>query len=272
MFSFILFLSISATAILGALKVSVLNQSRMANVFTNSSYINSMYNDVMDYSKDLCLKCGIPDSNLDNAITYKSISEIQNAYILGNMDLDEMYSPSSYVDLISKLNKEIVSQTKKVIKENNIKVAGGMSAKGPQQFADEITSYLQSKVEFKYLSDIQSIVNVSSPVLNIGIILFAVLSIAFLLLTISFADKKYRALRSVCYSVFGAAALDILLVILVGIVGIFKDLVIYPSYLCTSVMNYIIFCVSTFLIEGILLFLIGVIVGALVWRLKRNND
>lgn len=271
-FSFVLFLTISATAILGALKISVLNESRMANIFTNSTYLNAMHDDVMEYSKDLCLKCGIPDSYLDNVITYKSISEIQKAYILGNLDMDEMYSESSYVDMIGRLNDNIATQTKNVVEENRLEFANGMETKGPQQFADEVTAYLKSRVEFKYLEDIQSIVNVSSPVLNVGMILFAVLSVAFLLLTISFVDKKYRALRAVCYSIFGASALDMFLVICVGIVSIFKDLLIYPSYFCDSVMGYINFCVSTFLIEGILLFLFGVMVGALVWRIKRNND
>ena len=244
----------------------------MSDIFTNSTYINALFNDVLEYSEDLCIKCNIPSDDIDTVITYKGINDIEDAYIRGNLDMDEMYSESTYLDLINDLNKELVAQIEKTVEENRLKVASDMETEGPKQLANEITTYLQSKVEFSHLDDIKSVVNISAPLLNIGIVLFAVLSVAFLLLTISFAEKKYRALRAVCYSVLGASALDILLVIFVGIVAIFKDLLLYPSYLCDSIMRYINFSVLTFFAEGLLLFLIGVMIGAFVWHIKRNKD
>ena len=271
-FAFLLFLSISATAIFAGARLTVLNHSRVSDIFTNAKYIDAMYHDVVDYSKDLCLKYSLPEECAKDAVSYKDIYEIQNAYTAGVFDMDEMYTESSYLEFIKDLNKEIVSTTKSTLKKNNISIYTGMSEKGAQKYADDITDFITKRVEFEYISDIQSTINVSTPVLNVAIVLFAILSVAFLLLTVSFNDKNYRSLRSVTYAIFGASQLNLLLVAAVGIVAIFKDFLVFPSYLCDSIMGYIYQCISTFLFEGVTLFLIGLMVAALVWRLKRNND
>ena len=271
-FSFMLFLCVSATAVFLATRLTVLNEDRVSRIFTNEKYLASLHADVLEYSQDLCLKYGIPDDCVKDTITYESISNIQNAYTLGQLDMDEMYSSTTYSDIIKALNKELAAQTETTIKANSLEIDESVQDGAVQKFADEVSDYITKKVEFKYTSDLQSIFNVSSTVLIIGIILFAILSVAFFLLTISFAEKRYRAFRSVSFSVFGAAGLNLLMVISVGIVAIFKNFLIYPLYLCDSVMSYIGSCVLTFLACAIVLFILGTMNSALVWRLKRNNE
>ena len=271
-FSFMLFLCISATAVLLTARLTVLNENRVAQIFTNDEYLFSLHDDVLEYSQDLCLKYGIPDDGVKSAVNYESISDIQNAYTIGQLGMEEMYTATTYSDDIKALNKELVEQTESIIKENGIEIDANLKDNAARKFADEITDYVTKKVEFSYASDLQSIFNISSTVLLVGIILFAVLSIAFYLLTISFAEKKYRAFRAVSYSVFGAAGLNLLMVIFVGIVAIFKNFLIYPLYLCDSVMSYIGSCVLTFLFVSIVLFVVGTMNSALIWRLKRNNE
>ncbi len=185
--------------------------------------------------------------------------------------MDEMYTDTTYIETINKLKKELITNINTVIKGNKLSVEASQKTKGAEKMAEEITSYIKKKVEFRYVSDIQGIINVGVPVVNIGIGFFAIISIAFLLLTLSFADKKYRGIRSVCYSIFGASAFNLLLVILVGIVAIFKDLLLYPLYLCDSLMRYIGICTSTFLTEASFLFIVGVMISAIVWKFKRDN-
>ena len=271
-FAFLLFLSISAVAVLSGIKVTVLNKTQIADIFTNREYTYALYEDVLEYSQDMCLKYGIPDESVKQEINFSSINEIQTAYSRGVLNIDEMYSETAYLDLVSKLNKDLVLSTKSMISENKLSVAENQKNDGAQKFADEITSYLIDKVEFEYTAELQSVINVSSTALSIAIVFFAILSVAFLLLVISLADKKYRALRTVCYSVFSASALNLILVLFVGIVDIFKDLVIYPSYLCDSVIRYVNSCVLTYLLEALFLFVIGVMISAFVWKLKRSNE
>ena len=94
-FSFLLFLSFSAVTVISAIKISVLNENRVADVFLNRDYISGVYEDVLEYSEDLCLKCSIPDEGVKAVITYQNISDIQEAYTLGSLGMDEMYSEST---------------------------------------------------------------------------------------------------------------------------------------------------------------------------------
>lgn len=249
-----------------------MNTNRVADIFINNDYINALYEDVLDYSKDLCRKCAIPEECATSAITVKKIGDIQKAYTYGAFEMDEMYSESTYVDLIKSLNRSIVSSTRSTVKENGLEVESTQKTAGASTFANEITSYLQDRVEFKYVEDIQSVINICSTLFEIGIVLFAILSVAFLLLTISFTDKKYKAIRAVCFSVYGASLLDFVLVLGVGIVAIFKDFIIYPLYFCQSVSTYIGNCIWAFVIEGFLLFLIGTMISAICWKYKRNIE
>ena len=270
-FSFMLFLSLSATFVFAGLRITVLNQNSIADIFLNSEYIQALYNDVSEYSEDMCMKCGVPKECVDQVITYNSINEVQNSYTLGAFEMDEMYTDTTYIENINTLKKDLISNINSVVKSNKLSVEASLKTKGAEKMAEDITSYIRNKVEFRYVSDIQGIINVGVPVVNVGIGFFAIISLAFLLLTASFADKKYRGLRSVCYSIFSVSALNLLLVIMVGIVSIFKNLLIYPLYLCDSLMRYIGLCVSTFLIEALFLFIVGVMISAVGWKFKRDN-
>jgi hypothetical protein len=261
-----------ALSAFAGMRITVLNEAKIKSVFTGTQYINVLYEDIHNYSKDLCIKCSIPENSADEGVTYENISEIQEAFTLGNLVLDEMYSESTYLDMIERMNGDIVSSINNSIQQNNIVVDESQISSGTQTIADSITEYFKGRVEFKYTSFVQSVLNVSNTITTVGIVLFSILSVAFLLLTISLTDKKYHATRSVAFSFLAASGLNLILVIFVGIVGIFKDLVIYPGYFCETVMRYINSCVSTFLIEGLLLFIIGLSISAVTWRYKREKE
>ena len=271
-FSFLLFVSIFATAIFAGLKITVLNENRVAEVFTDREYVDALYNDILDYSKDACMKCGIPTDSVKEVITFKNINDIQTAYVNGVLNMDERYTDTSYLNRINKLNARIEKATLNMIEDKGLTVSEKQKDLGVKTFSAEIASYIKSSVEFEYISNVQSWLNVSSPIINVGIALFAVLALAFFLLAISIEGKNYRSLRPVVYSFTGASMLTLILIAFVGIVSLFKDLVIYPTYLCDSIMRYINSCTLTYLFEAFLLFFTGVVISALVWRLKRNNE
>ena len=218
------------------------------------------------------MKCSIPKACVEDVITYKNVNEIQSAYINGMLDMDEKYSESTYSDLINDLRKELEESVQKGIDANAVEISEAQQTDGVKSFSKGIASYLKSKVEFAYIADLQSILNVSAPITNIGIALFAVLTVAFFLLVISIEGKSYRSIRPIAFSFLSAALMNFILVAFVGVVSLFKDLLIFPSYLCTSIMQYIHSCVSTFAFEGFILFFAGIIVCTLVWKLKRNNE
>jgi hypothetical protein len=254
------------------MKITVCNENRILSIFTNSSYVEGLQNDVLEFSEDLCAKCGIPEDSVNTVIDFKSVLDIQEAYTYGNFGYDEMYSSTTYTDLLGTMNKSIVSSTTEMLSNEGIKIAESQKQDGVQSFADEITAYLQERVEFSYTSEVQSIINISNTIADIGIILFSIFSVAFSLLTLSLTEKKYRSLRSLCFSIFAAADLNLLFVIFIGIVAIFKDFLIYPEYLCQSVLSYIGSCVLTFFIEAALLFLIGLCISCYTWKKKRNSE
>ena len=270
--SFALFLSIAALSAFAGLRVTVLNESKIISTFNSTEYVNALCDDVREYSRDLCIKCSIPEDSADEAVNYENIRAVQQAYTLGNLNLDEMYSDSTYLDMLDKMNGEIVEAVNNSLVKNNIDVDESRINSGARSIADSITEYLKGRVEFKYTAVLQTVVNVSNTLTTIGIVLFAILSVAFLLLTISLTDKKYHAMRSVAFSFFAAAGLNLLLVCFVGIIAIFKDLVLYPSYFCETILRYINSCVYTYLFEGLLLFIAGLAISALTWRLKRDNE
>ena len=250
----------------------MVNESCISNIFTNNEYVSSLYNDVLDYSRDMCMKYGIPDDCVEETITYKNINNIQVAYVSGVIDKDEKYSETTYSDMINSLSKKIEKATNEEINNQNIEVSEKQTETGVSAFSQEIASYIKEKVEFEYVSDLQSLLNVSAPVINVGIVLFAVFALAFFLLAISVEGKSYRSMRPIAISFLSAALMNLLLVVLVGIVSLFKDLLIYPSYLCASIERYINSCAGTFLFESFLLFFVGLVICTLVWRLKRNNE
>lgn len=270
-FSFFLFLSIAALSVSSCIKTVFVNPKILADIFTNREYTYAVYTDVLEYAKDMCLECNIPADSVKEVITADSVGNIQNAYAEGFITDNPKYTETTYIDLIDELNKDLVSSTDKMIKSRHLKTAENQSG-GAQDFADKITAYLTKVTVFEYINALKTVSNIGNTAALVFIVLSVILTVVFALLVYSLASKIYRAIRSICFSVFGASLLNVLLVLFVQIVKLCKDLVIYPSYLCDSVLRYVDICTLSVLFSAAALFTLGMVLTAFAWRLRRNNN
>lgn len=268
-FAFLLFVFIFFASISGCFRYSIVSERRVSEVFTNREYVQELYSDVLRYSEDLCEHYNIPKESVQKVITYTAIDDIQKAYTEGTLSVNDEYSEDAYSDLITDLNEGVYSSVKSTLNVQNKK--SSELDEYVHTFADIISDYVTEKVEFEYINAVKSVLNLGNTISVAVLVISAIIAVALALVVISLGEELYRNLRSVCHSVTAAAMLNFLLVVAYGIVRATKTLIIYPSYLCSSVMDYINDCAFSVFATSALLGLISVLLSAVVWELKAVN-
>lgn len=268
--AFFLFISVVALSLSVCAKISFVNPEKYAEIFTNQKYVDSLYNDVQQYAYDICEECSIPKDSVDDVITYTSIYNIAEAYALGNLTNAPQYTQTTYDDRITEFKENLAQSTNDMINDYKLDVDGNQS-EGVNSFALKISDYIRSSVEFKYLDKLQAVENLGKTVSVVMIVVFTISSAVLALITFSIGSKKYRGLRAIAYSFNASAILQLGFVLAMQVIKQVKTLVIYPTYLCESVMRFVnssILCVA---FSACLSIGISLIIAAAVWKLKRNE-
>lgn len=268
--AFFLFLSVAALSLSCCLRAVMLNPDKHAEIFTNQNYVQSLYEDVKTYSYDLCMQSSIPTEAVDDVITYVQVSEIEEAYALGQMGHSIEYTQTTYEDRLNEFSKTLSASVKEFAEQNAL-AKGAVTKAGAEKFAKKTADYVKGKVEFAYMDKLVTLQNIGKTVSLVLIIVFVILACILTLAVFSLSDKKYRALRSVSHSFLAASLLQLLFVSGVQIIKQVKTLVIYPTYLCDSVMNFINSCIFSVGISALALFVISMVMITTVWKLKRNE-
>lgn len=268
--AFFLFLSIVALSMSVCAKVSFLNSEKYAQIFTNQKYVDSLYNDVRQYAHDICKECSIPTDSVDEVITYSSIYDIEEAYALGNLANAPQYTQTTYDDRINELKETLAQSTDKMLKECRLDVDGSQS-EGVNAFTLKISDYVRNRVEFQYMDKLETIANIGKTVCIVMIVIFTVLTVLLALIAFSVGNKKYRGLRAVAYSFNASAVLQFGFVLAMQVIKQFKTLVIYPTYLCDSVMSFVNSSIFSVAISACISIGISLIIAVTVWKLKRNE-
>lgn len=268
--AFFLFLSIAALSLSICAKVSFINSERYAEIFTNQQYVNSLYSDVKQYAYDVCDECSIPEDSIDEVITYASIYDIEEAYALGNLTNAPQYTQTTYDDRITELKENLAQSTSDMLEEYKLDIDKNQSD-GANTFAMKICDYIRSKVEFQYMDKLETLSNLGKTVSVVMIVIFSISTAVLALITFSIGNKKYRGLRAIAYSFNASAILNFGFVLAMQIIKQVKTLVIYPTYLCDSVMNFVNSSILSVAVSACLSLGISLIIAASVWKLKRNE-
>jgi hypothetical protein len=268
--AFFLFLSIVALSLSVCAKVCFVNPTRYAQIFTNQKYVNSLYEDVLQYSYDLCDESSIPYDSVDEIITYNNIYNIDEAYAYGNLTNEPQYTQTTYDDRITQLKNDLIESTTEMIKDDKLDTDSSVS-NGVNEFSINISDYLRSKVEFAYMDKLQTVINFGKTISVVLIVIFALSTIILALIAFSIGNKNYRGLRAIAYSLNASALLQFGFVIAMLIIKKVKTLVIYPTYLCDSVMSFVNSGIISVTTVACILIGISLVVATVVWKLKRNQ-
>ncbi len=268
--AFVLFLVISLLSLTLCVRFYFIAPRSMVNIFVNEEYVNTLREDVCEYSHDLCSACMLPEDALDTAITYESLYNIENAYISGALGASREFTKTTYEDNVAELGKNIENAVNTVIKEKNISV-DEKQKNGAAEVSGLVSNYLLKRIEIAHIDMLETVINVGKLATTIGIAALTVLAVILVLIIISIGSKRYRALRSVIHSVNAAAILNLLLIGGVEIVKQFKSLVLYPTYVADTFMRYVSRCEGVVAISSLGLFTLAFMLMVVVWKLNRET-
>lgn len=268
--AFFLFLTMVALSLCLCAQQCFLNSNKYAEIFSNEQYINGLYQDVLEYSCDMCDYNAIPKDSVEQTITYESVEGIATAYAYGNLTASQQFTETTYLDKIDELEKQLVKTTNKMLKDNGISESKSVE-NGAEGFADNISNYLSEKVNFVYMEKLKTVSNIGKTASVSGVIVFSIIALILVLTIISIGNKKFRSVRAIAYALIASGELQLLLVLGVELIKRYKTLVIYPSYLCDSVMNFVNNGILTVFVSAMLSIFASLILTVAVWKLKRNQ-
>lgn len=267
--SFLLSIMIFVLSLSVCAKVYILDPSTFSDMFTSEDYVVALRNDIVTYAKDECKKCTVPEDFVEDAISYDLVYNIESSFINNALGTSNAYSSNAFEEYITQLYDTLVEAVDGELAAQGIK----SSVKdGSANFAKSIADYASERAQFKYTDKLQTLFNLSKVLITV-IIVASLVAIGFLMVFLFLGrTKRYRSLRNICHSFEAAALLDFVMVLAVAVVRSMKDLVIYPTYLCTVFMDYINKSMATVFISGLILAFVSIIIMVVIWRIKRGNN
>ena len=267
--AFLLFIAVTAMSLGITAKAAPVNKNKVADVFVNYDYVTALYDDVNTYAHDICKRNNVPASAVEDVLTFDAVNDIDRAYILGTMSLDEQYSQTVYMDKLDDLTAKITQSVNTTVEQNGLQYAAGQE-NAAADFAGDITAYLQKRMTFPYLEKMQTYVNLFSTAAVVTSIIAAVLTVAFALIVITLGSEVYRNLRSICHATLGAAAICFATSGAYAAVKRAKELFLFPAYLNDSIMRYLDSSAGAVTLTGAILLTASFALMALVWKMKSD--
>lgn len=268
--AFVLFLLFVGISLSGCINMVFLNPDRIAGIFTSGQYINALREDALLYAHDMCDEASIPYDSVDNELTYEVVYNISNSYAYGNLTDDVLYTNTTYQTNLNVLTENLTDSTKKMLVDYKL-YTKKVDDSDIIKFSEKIAKYLQNKVEFAYMGKLQTVTNLAKTISLVSCIVLGFLAAVLAAALISMGEKKYRGLRAISYSFIAGSMFQFIMVLSLEILKKVKTLVIYPTYLCNSVMDFVNKCEMTVCISAAFSFLLAVIAMTFVWRMKRNE-
>lgn len=247
---------------------SVANQKNVADIFTGYSYVESLKADIQGYAMDRCLEASVSKDFVDDAITFETLHQLQEAYTYSELGVSQQYNADAFDALMLTYEENLNKEMQAMIDEQSVTTDSKSSR---ESFCSDIAGFTRKKIEFKYMRELKSIVKrvriLSFATAIVSIIMLIILSVVL----IKKGGKNYRITRSFSYSFLAAFILDFVLVFAGLLVKMTKDLVIYPSYLAEAFMKFYNSSLLSVTYAGAILFLISIILAAFTWSFKRQE-
>lgn len=267
--TFLLFLSIAVFSLSLCAKAYIINPHSVSAMFTSKEYVTSLHSDIVTYAKDECKKCSVPDTFVDDAISYDLVFSIESSYINNVLGTSDAFSNDAFESNIAILQDNVKKGVEDAIKAQGMEYG---VKDGSKLFAQSIADYASEKAQFQYVDKLQTVFNLSKVLLPAIMIASAIVMVFLLVFVFLGRTKNYRSLRNICYAFEAASLFDFAMVLAVAVIRVMKDLVIYPTYLCQAAMSYVNKCMFTVSIAGLVLAYISIIIMVVIWRIKRGDD
>ncbi len=268
--SFLLFICLTALSLSVCIKSTFVNPNTFVNVFTDKEYISSLHSDILQYSYDLCNECAIPFDSVDKELDYDAIYNLEMSFIAGTLGTSPQYNKVAFDENINSLNKALVSSTNKMIGEYGLKTDLDKS-KNVKAFSNKITDYARQKIQFKYIDKLETITGIGKTVTTVLLVVLAIITCVGASILFFTGSKRYRSVRSIAYSFLSSFLMNMVLVFGLELIKTKKTLVIYPTYLCSAVMNYVNLCEMSVAIAGAVMFFVSILIIAVEWKMKRDD-
>lgn len=260
---FVALFSLSCCGIL-----SIANSKTVADVFTNYSYVESLKADVQSYANDRCLEASVPNDFVNKSFDYNTIHQLQEAYIYSELDVSNQYNADAFDALMATFEESLNEHMQDMIDEQGITTDSKASR---ESFCKDIAKFTRGKIEFKFITELKSIVKRVRLLSYATAILSAIMLIILGAILIKKGGKNYRITRSFSYSFLAGFIFNFVLVIAGLLVKATKDLVIFPSYLADAFMKYYNSSLLSVTYAGAVLLLISIVLAAFTWKFKRQE-
>lgn len=269
--SFFLYLCLAGVLLCTSFFTVTGNPNTFVKAFTDSSYVQELYSDVVQYATDTAQGNSVPTDFIEKSIKYETIYEIEKAYMSGALGASKQYNENAYLTLLETFNEEVERSVNNMVQEQNLKIDGAIKKNAVSDFSNDITLYVQKKVEFKSINELKGFIKMTSLLCYVIMTLSVIGTITFILLLIFKGGKNYRGIRSISYSVLATTILDLIFILAIAIVKATKDLVIYPTYLVGAFMQWVNESMAALSYSAAILFVIFLALACYVWKLKRNE-
>ncbi len=267
--SFLLFIALSVLSLSICFKAYIINPNTFSNVLTDRQYIVALCDDIKEFATDESKKCYISDDFVDSVINYDTVYDIEASFIHSSLGTSNAYSSDAYQSNLNAFQDKL----KKAI-DTEIKAQGVSPAvkDGSTKLSQSITAYAKEKTEFVYIDQLQTTLNLSNALVTVVAVISAIMTVILAVVLFFKHSKRYRSLRLILFSVQASALFNFAMVLAVAFVRLIKDLVIYPTYLCSAIMSYVGMSMLVVSLSGLVLVIASLILITAIWRLKRGKD
>ena len=249
---FILIITLIASISLTILNQTILKKEFVLNLLEKNEYYSKMYADIHDTFINNTVQTGLDESILDGIITEEQVKKDVNSFIYYLYEAGEMSIDSEGVKtrLEENINKEIEKNGKNLI-QNEQEAINRYVSKIVEIYEDGIT---YAKSYAKTISNVvQKVQKVSNIAQTAGYV--ATFAIALILIVIN----KLKALKYISVSVMSSGLLLIIPKIIETSAMEIHNILILNKAFSEVLINAIETVISSFMITGIVLFVIGLV-------------
>ena len=269
--SFVLYLCTVMCALCFEFMAVTANPNTFVKEFTNSTYVENMRKDIVQYTKDLCALNSISDDFVDNLITYDNIYRIENAYISGEFTSTQEFSVDAYSGLLTQLKADVATSVSDVIKTKNITVEKSVKKTAADRFADDVADYAGEVIQFGYAKQVKEFCELSKTVCSILVAVCGVVGICAVILLFKRTSKNYRATRNIACSLLASTVMNLIVLVAVAVIKSTRQLVVYPTYLVDVFMRWINDSMYALAIGSGFLGILFVAFACVTWKLKHDS-
>ena len=268
--SFFLYVAVAVVSVCICCLVTVANPSAFVKAFTTSNYVESLRDDVSLYVSDMCKKNNVPDDFVGDVVKYDDMYYLETAYVSGQLGASKQYNENAFNSMLAEYKVEMQNEIKKELSARNIKLTKS-SENNLALFCDDIASYIESRISFKYMNNVRNGVKIIRIISYILIAVFGISGIALAVWLSVKGGKSYKVLRSTAGCFLGASLINVITAISIGIVNATKELVIYPLYIAQAFVDYTEVTAITFASCSAIMFFIFLVMLVFGWKLKRSE-